>query len=70
MAAYKAGARSQGLSSTAALVAKGIPPAQGEAHMMIARANPNPPQHQPGRFSRDASPDTPEVGPGTVIKEG
>jgi len=48
----------QSLSSTEAIVRKGIRPALGDYYMQKARCNPLPPQEYPANFARNASPDT------------
>ena len=70
MAAYRPKARGQGLSSTSALVAKGIKPEPSDWNMMITRADPRPPQFNSGQFGRNASPDVAGPSPADVIKEG
>lgn len=70
MAQYTKGARRQGLSNTKALVSRPLRPEPGAWNMMITKASPTPPQQNPANFARNSSPDTPEVSPGVVIKEG
>lgn len=70
MAKYRPQAKGQGLSPTAAIVARGIRPEPSDWNMMVTKADPRPPQFNSGQFGKNPSPDTPGVSPCNVIKEG